>query len=209
MGRTTIVSMLAFFDRQACTVAKSPFSAAGPRSIVAFARVTWERSKVAQNESVRRETLQALRTSFTKRNGSAQLLWLSLFSWWNRVVPTASAAVTTARTQARASGVEQCFAMSSASLCVIPKNSRASPPQSSGRSSKSWMVAASWAMNTFRAQVKTATRAANGAQRKNGSKWYARKDNDVAGNGTSEAEREAQWPRAENTSALGSLSTEI
>jgi hypothetical protein len=36
MERTTLVSMLAFFERQSCTVATSPLSAAGTRSAVAF-----------------------------------------------------------------------------------------------------------------------------------------------------------------------------
>ena len=39
MERTSLVSILAFFERQSCTVATSPLLAAGTRSAVAFA---WE-----------------------------------------------------------------------------------------------------------------------------------------------------------------------
>ena len=83
---------------------------------------------------------------------------------------TATAAAITARTQSCASGEEQCFAMSSDSLCVIPKNSRTSPAQSSGSLSKGWIEPACWAMNTSRAQATTAERAAGEAHRKAGSK---------------------------------------
>jgi len=86
-------------------------------------------------------------------------------------IATATAAVTTSRTQAHASGDEQCVVTCSASkrVIAIPKKSKTSPAQSSGSTPKGRVVAASWAWKAFRAQAKTAARAAGGGQRKDGS----------------------------------------
>ena len=97
--------------------------------------------------------------------------------------------------------------MRSDSLCVIPKNSRTSPAQSSGRSSKSWIVAASWAMNTCSAQAITADRAAVGAHRKAGLKWWARRERADEGPGSSKSEWVAQRARRAVTSMVGSSVT--
>ena len=150
MERTSLVSMLAFFKRQSCTVATSPLSAARSRSAVAFACV--RRGKVKHQMSVEDGRGYRHYTLFIM-----EIVLIAL---------TTTAAAITARTQPCASGEEQCFALRSDSLRVIPKNSRTSPAQSSSSSSKSWTVAASWAMNTCCAHATIAARAAGGAHRK-------------------------------------------
>jgi hypothetical protein len=89
-------------------------------------------------------------------------------------VLTATAATTTARIQAHASGDEQCVNTSDDSLRVmsITRNSKTSPAQSSDKSKMSSFMATCWAVKAFRAQATTAARASGGAHRKEGSKWY-------------------------------------
>lgn len=76
MNRTTLVSMLALFERQSCTDTKSPSLAAGTSSAVAFAWVTHVTRKQSegQNKSVydargtKHATLHSIKTPYNPYN---------------------------------------------------------------------------------------------------------------------------------------------
>jgi hypothetical protein len=91
---------------------------------------------------------------------------------WMTILTTA-AATTIASTQFWASGDEHFAAMCTKSVWGIAnsKKSKTSPAQSSDKSKKGLVAAASWPIKASRAHATTALRASCGPQRNNGSKW--------------------------------------